>query len=473
MTSSVLQFTWTTGFDHHWKVSVGTWSCFPKTETNKLLPGGASPLTDAEAKKIASQARVDIVIFGFLTLDDSGYQMRGVIGNMATGKADVTVFRVNKIYGLSSALDTWQKHLVTQLSGTSPRQEFRIVDPPAAGGTPRPYLGSTNAPRGPSAVPWRSGEISGAVQAIDVGNIYGDGRNEVVYLDQAGLTISRFEGEGLRPVGYFSEPPARYLSVEVEDLAGKGIAQILVCYQTDQGIESAVISYEKGQMRVLCRVPHAILRTVKDPADEKKLLLLGQRTDNGDMFSGDMVQFSFSDSKLVRIGQFKMPPGTLLVSQVTGRLGRSTSPLRAIINQDQRLMVFDGENRLLSQMSDRLYGFSRTLKIPVKGGHRTVTFPGKLLIADANGTGENELLVPKEGRGGSCVIQGLSWDGKQLAEKWRTADSGGIVSDFVVRDFKNNGRRSMILVLVIPPSPFPLFGAAGPRSVIFCYDLLP
>jgi hypothetical protein len=231
------------------------------------------------------------------------------------------------------------------------------------------------------------------------------------------------------------------------------------------------MSYLKGELAVLLRVPNTVLRTVKDPSDEKRFLLVGQRADNGEMFSGEMTQYNFRDSKLIRVGQIGMPPGTLLLSQVTGRLGRTQSPLRAIINQDQRLMVFDAENRLLSQMSERIYGFSRTLRIPVKGGHRTVTFPGKLLIADPNGTGENELLVVKEGRGGS-VIQGLRWDGKQLEEKWRTGESG-VVADFVVRDFKNNGHRSMVLILVLPPGPLPFLGLAGPRSVIFAYDLLP
>jgi hypothetical protein len=122
-------------------------------------------------------------------------------------------------------------------------------------------------------------------------------------------------------------------------------------------------------------------------------------------------------------------------------------------------------------MSDRIYGFSRTLRLPVKGGNRTVTFPGKLLMADMGGTGENELLVVKEGGGGS-VIQGLSWDGKQLEEKWRTVESG-VVADFVVRDFKNNGHRSMVLILVLPPGTLPFLSFAGPRTVLFAYDLTP
>ena len=100
-----------------------------------------------------------------------------------------------------------------------------------------------------------------------------------------------------------------------------------------------------------------------------------------------------------------------------------------------------------------------------------ISLPGRILIARATGGsgGENELMVIKQAQGRS-VIQALEWDGKELGEKWRTVESQGIISDFRIRDFKNEGLRSLVLMLV---KQNPFAALTGPRSVIFAYDLVP
>ena len=75
-------------------------------------------------------------------------------------------------------------------------------------------------------------------------------------------------------------------------------------------------------------------------------------------------------------------------------------------------------------------------------------------------------MSKQSGRG--CVVQDLTWDGKQLLEKWKTVQSLGIISDFRIRDFKNQGTRSLVVILV-KPSPF--FALMGPTSVVYAYDL--
>jgi len=58
-----------------------------------------------------------------------------------------------------------------------------------------------------------------------------------------------------------------------------------------------------------------------------------------------------------------------------------------------------------------------------------------------------------------------------LGVKWRTVRSPGIISDFRVRDFKNEGIRSLILLLIQSNPWAALIG--GTRSTVFAYDLLP
>ena len=132
-------------------------------------------------------------------------------------------------------------------------------------------------------------------------------------------------------------------------------------------------------------------------------------------------------------------------------------------------MVFDRENRLVAQVADRLYGLERRVRIPAKKGYRDVIFPGRICVADTDGDGENELLLIKQGSGGS-YIQALVWDGSHLVEKWKTVMSPGIISDFKIGDLKNEQTRSLVMILL---KPHPFLALTGPRSIVFAYDLNP
>jgi hypothetical protein len=259
------------------------------------------------------------------------------------------------------------------------------------------------------------------------------------------------------------------LSAEVEDLDGDGVAELVLTYQTPSGLESAIVRYVNRNFKVIARLPHTILRTVEDPENQDNRILIGQRTDVADMFSGEMKRYELVGNELTASGKALLPPGTLLFSYVSGRLGKDRDLVRVILNQEQRLTVFDSENRLLCTALDRIYGVERRISIPAQKGQRTVALPGRLLIADTDGDGENELLLIKQ-RGQTSVIQGLSWDGAKLSEKWRTVGSNGIISDFRIRDFKNEGIPSLVLIL-IKPDPFVIL--TGPRSVVYAYDLIP
>src|SRR5271157_2090534 len=438
--------------------------------TEALLKGRSAPASDEEARSLASESGSDLVIYGFLSRDDSRHQMRGYMWDMRTGRAVVSIdMKVANIHALPGVLQIFINGISTRLHG-SQKLPFYKSEP----STPIP-AGLDRLPRLPdlpqNAAPWRSKDIGGALWSLDIGDLDGDKKNETVLLEQGGITISRFEGGSLVPLTQFSQPPAAYISAEAEDLDGDGVAELLLCYQTPSGIESAIIKYVNRNIKVVGKFPNMILRTVRESAEDKKSIFFFKQKAAYEMFSGEMVRFEFEGGEFVPAGKLTLPPGTLLLSCDSGLLGKQGEFVRVILNQDRRLMVFDSENRLLFHVTDRLYGLDRKIRIPFKGGFRDISLPGRILIARATGGsgGENELMVIKQAQGRS-VIQALEWDGKVLGEKWRTVESQGIISDFRIRDFKNEGLRSLVLILV---KQNPFAALTGPRSVIFAYDLVP
>lgn len=437
--------------------------------TGKLIEEKGLPLREEEVRELAQRTDADLVVYGFLAYEASQYHLKGIMWDLREKRPSVsTDLKVNNIHGLPGVLQVFIQSLTTRLHG-SPRLQLYKTEPEGSeelGRSSRPPT-LVDLPR--SFGPWRSPEISGALSSVDVGDIDGDGKNETVFLQAAEISITRFDKGSLRTLTQYSESPAGYLNVEVWDLDGDGVSELLLTYQTPTGLESAIARYVNRNFEVSQKVPHVILRVIADPRDSTKNIMVGQATDKEDMFNGQMLTYRFEGGKIVEGGTIQLPPGTFLLSYVSGWLGKPKEFLQVVLNQDQRLMVFDAENRLLGGVPDRIYGLNRRISIPGSKKRGTLALPGRMLIADTDGDGEHELLVIKQ-RDRTSMIQGLSWNDNNLTDKWKTVPSQGIISDFRIRDFKNEGIRSLVILLV---KTDPLTLLTGPRSVVYAYDMVP
>jgi hypothetical protein len=422
-------------------------------------------IPDAQILKIGTDLQADLIVYGFLSADESRYSMKAVLWDLKGSRVLVsTEHRVSNIHELPGVLELFVGAVNRRLKGAPVLPFYRsepTSDPVAAPRLPRPDLGKNTAP-------WRSPDIAATLSGLDIGDLVGDKKNETVFLDDGGIAISRFEQGGLKQLTQFSQFNSLHLAVEVEDVDHDGVAEIVLCYQTQNGIESCVIKYTNQNLRVVGRVPNVILRTIMNPDKESERILVGQKTDAEDIYTGEMTRYGLDGGRLMEIGSITLPPGTLLLSYDSGRLGKSNQFVRATLTQDQRLMIYDKENRLLTAVPGRRYGSERKIRIPWKQGVRELVLPGRILIGDIKGEGENELLVMKSADGGS-VIEALTWDGAALVEKWKTVRSPGLITDFRIGDFKNEGVRSLVLILVKPN----LFTFMAPQSVIFAYDFIP
>jgi hypothetical protein len=438
-------------------------------ETGKLLATRKGPTTDKEATRMAEESGADLVIYGSVSHKGKVYRMQGLMRDVKRGRVSVsTDIKVRNRFSLLDALATFIGHVSRRIHG-SPKLPLYKVEPPAAANREnlprlRPIRTHPSPRPRQNLGPWRSPYTKGELRAIDIGDLDGDGKNETIFLHDHGLTISRFEGGSLKTLAEYSERPAVFFSAEVEDIDKDGISELLLSYRKPSGIESSLIRYVNRNFEVIKKFPNMILGTVPDPNDNRERRLVGQRTDVKNIFSGEMVLYRMDGPRPVANGTIMLPPGTLLLSFAAGRLGNPAVPLRIILNQDQRLMVFDEENHLLYTLPDRIFGLDRHIRLRSGSEKRDIVFPGRLLIADTAGDGENELLVIKQ-RGRHSLIQALTWDGSRLKPDWHSVENNAVISDFRIRDFKNGGVKSLVLLLVRYSF------LAGPYSQIFAYDL--
>ncbi|MGC8602695.1 MAG: FG-GAP repeat domain-containing protein [Desulfomonilaceae bacterium] len=451
-----------------------TVTVIPDSAFDKISQDKISFKNDKEAVQLALKVGAEMAIFGYLSREDNQYRMRGVMWNLETKKPTVTTdVKVENIHALPAALNLFAAAISKRLIGV-PKLEFYKSEGMAPVTTqPSRNSGLVSLP-GRSiqpSTPWRSQEMSMGVSSVTVGDLVGDGKNEMVFLDENGITISRYEDGGLKPLARFSQTPAIYVSAEAKDLDGDGVAELILCYKTLSGFESEIIEYRGMNLKIVDKIPDVILKVISEPVDGKEQqILVGQRIDSsGNIFSGKMERYEFKGGKLKRIGEISLPPGTFLLSYASGRFGPDNQFLRIMLNQDQRLMAFDQDNRLIATKFDRIYGLRRRVRLYMKGQTAVdIEMPGRILISNYQGeAGRNEILVTKQSEAGSA-IEALGWDGKQFVEDWRTVTSHGIISDYLIGDFKNEGIKSLVLVLV---NPMFFKSISGYRSVIFAYDI--
>lgn len=437
--------------------------------TQDLLKGKDAPKTEEEAVSMGREAHPDIVICGVLSSEDR-FQFKGVMWDVQAGRALVsTDVKVSNIHGLPAVLQMFINSVNKRLQG-SPRLPLYRSESPVSTDVKQLTRMPTLVALPRNTGPWRSPEIRSTLLGLDVGDLDGDKKNEIVFIEAGGVTIYRFEDGTLRPLTQFSESPAEYISVEIEDLDGDGVPELILCYQRPSGIESAIIRYAGRDFRIAVKIPNVILKAIKEPSiDPKKRVLVGQRTDVDNILSGEVTRYSLDGDKLTPGENITLPPGTLILSYECAQLGKAGEFFRMILNQDQRLLLFDRENRLIASVTDHIYGHDRKLRLQGPNGMKEIVCPGRIIIADIKGDGENELLIAKNGERGS-YIQALGWNGSQLAEKWKTVEGQGNITDFGIRDFKNQGTQSLVLILA---KRVPFLALSGAHSVIYAYDLIP
>ncbi len=279
-----------------------------------LLKDTGALKDDQEAIGIGEAVKANMVVFGFLTRENNYYRLRGVMWDLAAKRPTVaTDVKVENIHALPGALNVFAAAITKRLTG-APKLEFYKSEgmaTPSTSPAHKPALVNVPGRSSQTSAPWRSSDMSVGISSITIGDLDGDGKQETVFLDENGITISRFEDGGLRPLTRYSQAPAIYVSVEAVDLDGDGVCELILCYRTLSGFESAIIQYKNRNLTVADKVVDVILRVILEPAagKEEQRLLVGQRIARPGIFSGKMLRYAFESGKLKVTGRSIFRPG--------------------------------------------------------------------------------------------------------------------------------------------------------------------
>ncbi len=492
-------------------------------------------ISQADAFSIGRKMNVDFVVWGSITKIGNSLSIDGKLFDVKTNQAAVTAFVQSQ--GMDEVIpkiNDFAQRIDSHILGTVPAA-FGPAAPAASPAAPAAGAGTVAAPsptasreaeiiagmrssrKGTftaapinadyinSAEPidrkgfWMSQKFSTTFRGMDVGDVNGDGLNEVVMIDSHNVMVYQYpKGKG-GDLTLIQTVPGKtydsYLSVDVADINGNGIKEIIVTSLNRDLMDSFVLEFKGGKFAEIASNLPWFLRVIVDSTGTP--LLLGQtRGEIESPFNTPIHEITWDGSAYKTGRKMIIPEGLSVYGLTLDTLGPATAEKVIAIDDYDYLTIYEKTTKPLSKLdifggskeklwkSDEVFGGSNiSFDTGVGQGSdseadKKAYINPRILTVDLNKDGKKEILIVKNLSSTarvlknvkmftSCEIYDLEWDGLGMLENWRTRKINGYVADYQFKDIDNDGKNEIVLALVLS------VGASfQERSVIIYYKLL-
>jgi len=335
---------------------------------------------------------------------------------------------------------------------------------------------------------WRSPGLSFTSTGCIVGDLDGNGANEIVFIDNHYVRAFEYKERRLMPLAEINPSPrAQLLNINLIDLNRDGIQEIVVSADLDGMPVSFILNYADHQFKVLAKDLNFYLSVIKFPPTYAPVLV-GQRPGSGGKL------FDTSVCEVVRMsGEYRL--GKRVAHPEGGNvfnfayLPMEDGDYKVIMVTDQdHLQVYSPKFELMSATSEQFagssLGFERPDVVSGFGSNRnTYTLmyylPLRMVVVNLDKGPKHELLVNKNVSVASQFFQryryfpegeihSLFWDGVGLSLGWKTRRIKGTVADYGVADVNNDGKPDLYVAV----NTFPGVSGFGERkTVLMTYTL--
>ena len=337
---------------------------------------------------------------------------------------------------------------------------------------------------------WKSHNFKLAIEGIDIGDVDGDGQNEVVFMTENTVFIHRYTNDRFIKLAEIKGGSnIRQLGIDVADVNGNDIAEIFVSNldEEQQSLMSYVLEWDGSQFRKIVENAKWYFRVINHP--QKGRLLVGQQRNPEQLFRPGITEMSYNGVEYIPVvsGELPLPRWVNAFGFNTGDVTNTGQEMTVAFSERNYLrMLTPGNEKEWESEEPYIAGGIFLEYIDPSAGkigdYRETTryyLPQRILISDLDKDGKNEVLVcrNKDASNGlfaklrifkSGQIECLAWDHFGLYPKWKTRTISGHVSDFTVGDIDNDGLPELIFAIIKKASP--VLGEA--RSFIASQQIL-
>jgi len=492
-----------------------------------LKQAGTKELTLTDVYGLGKKMNVDYVVWGSITKIGNSLSIDGKLVDIAAYKSTVSIFSqsqgmddvIPKINDFAQRIDQHILGIAPSSFGPAPTY---AQSPSTQGKTPQSsreseiISGMRTSKKGtltsfinpdfintPEPIIrkdfWMSQKFPSEFKGMDIGDVNGDGLNEVVMIDSRNVMIYQKKNRDLVLIEKIpGKSGDNYLSVDVADINNNGLKEIIVTNLPGNSLESFIIEFRNGSFVPTATKLPWFLRVIESSSVP---VLLGQRRGFDTAFSTPIYQIVWEDGQYKEGKKMKIPVGLSVYGLAMDSLTASGSEKIIAIDENDYLNIYSQTDKPLVKLqafggsddhlwrSDDVYGGSNnSIEMTALYGTSSINQDR----TDKNAYINHRILtysVGREGKKGIIIVKNISaaarlfknvkafssselydfeWDGLGLLENWKTRKINGYVADYQLKDIDNDGEKEIVLALVLASGQF-----VTNSSVIVVYKLNP
>ncbi|MCJ7782606.1 MAG: FG-GAP-like repeat-containing protein, partial [Desulfobacterales bacterium] len=304
------------------------------------------------------------------------------------------------------------------------------------------------------------------IKGLDIGDVDGDKKNEIVIMDSHNLYIFKYDGEKM---SLFKKIEAgnenNFLTLDVADLNRNGHAEIIVTSVVGDDLQSFILEYEEGRFKKITEKSNWFFR-VWAPLKEGPILL-GQRRGSEGLPVDPVYRMVWKKKSFEKGPKMVLPKGTGIFGAATANIrGNGKSEVLSFDKSD-RLNILSEDGKIQWNSTERFGGTDNFYETKKQWYYDyrerypwRVYIPGRVVIKDLEGDGIPQIIVNRNEPTTRILerarsyekgeIYCLIWDESELATSWKTRSFKGYIPDFQVKDVDNDGNEELVFAVVGP-----------------------